>query len=87
MYLEKLELINTGPIDHVVIEPEFNADGTPKPLVLVGQNGAGKSIAISHIVSALISAHSQVYEDGDVETGKVYKLRSPLYIKTGSVLV
>lgn len=83
MYLEKLELINTGPIDHVVIEPEFNADGTPKPLVLVGQNGAGKSIAISHIVSALISAHSQVYDDADVEKGRVYKLRSPIYIKAG----
>jgi predicted ATP-binding protein involved in virulence len=84
MYLQQLILNNTGPIEHADIECRFNEDGSPKPIVFVGQNGSGKSVAIAHVVSALIAAHGTVFEDSDVEKGKVYKLRSPSYIRHGA---
>ena len=84
MYLQRLELKNTGPIEHAKVECRFNADGSPKPIVFVGQNGSGKSVATAHVVSALINAHGTVFEDSDVEKGKVYKLRSPTYIRRGA---
>lgn len=84
MYLTRLKLNNTGPIDHADIVLKFNSDGSPKPIIFVGQNGAGKSIATAYIVNALIAAHGTIFEDSDVEKGKVYKLRSPTYIRNGA---
>lgn len=84
MYLKQLELKNTGPIEHANIICQFNDDGSPKPVILVGQNGSGKSVATAHIASALISAHGTVFENPDVKKGKVYKLRSPAYIRNGA---
>ena len=84
MYLQKLELKNTGPIEHITIECIFGDDGYPKPIVLVGKNGSGKSIAIAHVVNALTMLQGKVFEDSDVDRGKVYKLRSPVYVRQGS---
>ena len=53
--------------------------------MLVGENGSGKSILLSHIVNGLIAAKEVVYPDTpEVEPGKVYKLRSSSYIKSES---
>ncbi len=84
MYVTRIELRNTGPIEHARIECRFNDDGSPKPIVLVGQNGSGKSVATAHLVSALLEAQGTVFEDSDVESGKVYKLRSASYVRTGA---
>ena len=53
--------------------------------MLVGENGSGKSILLSHIVNGLISAKGIAYPEtlAEVELGKVYKLRSSSYIKSG----
>ncbi len=83
MYLRRIELENTGPIDLTNYHFPFNEDGNPKPVVFVGRNGAGKSILISHIVNAMIVAKGSVFSDSEVEEGKVYKLRSPTYIRHG----
>ncbi|MUZ76237.1 hypothetical protein GOZ90_26795 [Agrobacterium vitis] len=83
MYLRRLELTNTGPIKQVKIECRFNEDGSPLPIIFVGQNGAGKSIATAYVVSALIAAQVAVFDDADVEKDRVYKLRSPSYIYHG----
>ena len=56
------------------------ADEQPKPLVLVGRNGSGKSTVISFIVNALLGIKQHVYDDAEVEKGKVYRLRSSLGI-------
>jgi predicted ATP-binding protein involved in virulence len=77
MYLQRLELVNTGPIERVEIECRFDNDGFPKPIIFVGQNGSGKSVVTAHVVSALISACGTVFEDADVEEGKVY---SPIHL-------
>lgn len=84
MYLKTLRLTNSGPIDSLNINCRFTDAGSPVPVILVGRNGSGKSIVLSHIVSAIISAQGIIFDDSDVEKGKVYKLRSPIYIKAGS---
>ncbi|MBE9032805.1 hypothetical protein IQ266_24000 [filamentous cyanobacterium LEGE 11480] len=84
MYLQRISLENVGPIDKVEINLSFHANGCPKPCLLVGENGSGKSLVVAHIVNALLSAKQVAYDDTEVEKGKVYKYRSPTYIKSGS---
>jgi hypothetical protein len=84
LYLKELELINMGPIPSAKIVPGFNNDLTPKPIVLVGKNGSGKSLAIANIVNALLITQSQIYDNADVEKGRAYKLRSPAYVRNGT---
>jgi len=84
MYLENIKIENNGPIENVSIDCEFFDNGGPKPLVFVGPNGSGKSIAIANIVNAMAIAQSLLFEDSDVEKGKVYKLRAPTYIRHGA---
>lgn len=79
MYLRSIKLINTGPISELNLILPFSGED-PKPLVLVGRNGSGKSTVISFIVNALIALKQQVYEDIEVEKGKVYRVRSVLGI-------
>ena len=79
MYLRSIQLRNTGPIQELDLILPFTGEN-PKPLVLVGPNGSGKSTVISFIVNALVALKQQVYEDGEVEKGKVYRLRSALGI-------
>ena len=84
MYAKRIQLVHYGPIEKLEIELPFDGE-TPKPVVLVGQNGAGKSILLSHIVNGLIAAKGIAYpETPEVETGKVYKLRDNSYIQAGS---
>lgn len=83
MYLKDIEIQNNGPIDSIKETLPFHENGNPKPLLIIGKNGAGKSIFVSHIVNALISSKQILYDDTDVEKGKVYKYRSPAYIKSG----
>jgi len=83
MYLKNLTLSNVASIDLLKIELPFNESDNPKPLILVGENGAGKSIVLSFIVNALMSAKQTIYGSSEVEEGKVYKFRSPSYIRSG----
>ena len=84
MYTKRVQIVNYGPIDRLDITFPFEND-SPKPVLLVGENGSGKSILLSHIVNGLVSAKGVAYPDTpEVETGKVYKLRSNSYIKLGS---
>lgn len=79
MYLRSIQLRNTGPIQELDLILPFTGEN-PKPLVLVGRNGGGKSTVISFIVNALVALKQQVYEDVEIDKGKVYRIRSPLGI-------
>lgn len=81
MYLKKIELENVGPIEKLTLELPFQ-DGRPKPLIIVGENGSGKTILISHIVNALLVGKQEIYDDGELTSGKVYKYRSPNYVRS-----
>ncbi|MGM8229092.1 AAA family ATPase [Cellvibrio sp. ARAG 10.3] len=82
MLFKKIEIDNVGPISRINIEFPKREDG-PKPLVIVGENGSGKSILLAHLVNALIVGKQMVFEDVEVEKGKVFKYRSPKYVKSG----
>lgn len=82
MYFQKIEIENTGPIEYLKLEFPF-FDGKPKPVIIVGENGTGKSILLSHLVNALVVGKGFYYEDSEVDSGRVYKYRSPKYIKSG----
>jgi hypothetical protein len=83
MYLERIELKNVGPISELNLALQFTEEGNPKPLVIVGRNGSGKSLLLAHVVNALIAARNPLYDDVEVEKGKVFKIRTPIYIQTG----
>ena len=63
MYLKRIWLENTGPIAHLDVELPFSANGSPKPTVLVGGNGAGKTAALSYVADALIETAKTEYQD------------------------
>lgn len=83
MYLEKVRIQNVGPLADVSLNAKFKDDGNPLPIVIVGQNGAGKSLFMGTVVNALVDAHSSIFEDADVKKGMVFKLRTPQYIRHG----
>ena len=55
MYTRRVQLANYGPIEKLDIELPFEGEN-PKPVVLVGENGSGKSILLSPIVNGLFVA-------------------------------
>ena len=84
MYARRIQIHNYGPIGHLDISLPFGGE-TPRPVVLVGENGSGKSILLSHIVNGLLAAQQIAYpESPEVDTGKAYKLRSNAYIKSSN---
>ena len=84
MYVKRIQLHNYGPVERLDIELPFNGE-TPLPVVLVGENGSGKSILLSHIVNGLLAAKGVAFPGTpEIENDKVYKLRSRSYIKSGS---
>lgn len=86
MYAKRIQIRNYGPIDHIDITfPFTDKDEKPKPILLVGENGSGKSILLSHIVDGLMMAQGVIYpENSEVERGRVYKILDPSYIKSGN---
>lgn len=82
MYFKRIEIENIGPIEHARIEfPAY--EGRPNPVIIVGENGTGKSILLSHLVNSLTTGKHEAYDDVEVDRGKVYKYRTPNYIKSG----
>lgn len=82
MYFKSIELENVGPVKHLNIEFDIRNE-TPKPIVLVGENGSGKSILLSYLANSLLVGKQEIFEDTEVNNGKVYKYRSPHYIRSG----
>lgn len=72
MYLRDCLIENVGPLEFLDLSLPFNEDGTPKPLILVGRNGSGKSIFLSHIVDALVEFAKSAYQDILVGQGGVH---------------
>src|SRR3989339_2198416 len=85
MYLKNIIIKNIGPIDGIDIEMPFHDDNAPKPLVIVGKNGSGKSIVLSYIVDSLFNFQRHIYDDMGIRKDKLYKKQSPTYIKNNNL--
>lgn len=87
MYIDRLFYKNIGPIDEVKISCRRNDADVPFPLIIVGQNGSGKSILLSNIVDAFYEIADLEYENatqaGEKGGHKYYKTIMPSQIKIG----
>ena len=84
MHVERVHIVDYGPIEKLDIRLPVKGE-FPKPVVLVGENGSGKSIVLSHIVNGLVLAKGIAYPGTpEVEAGHVYKFRSNTYIRNDS---
>lgn len=87
MYVETVFSENMGPIEKAVIKAGFTPEGNPKPIVLVGKNGSGKSIMLSNIVDALHELGDQAFSDVTKKERmghKYFKLTSGSHILLGA---
>lgn len=86
MQIKRIYNRNIGPIESANIEFYTNNDKTPKPVILVGENGTGKSTVLSNIIDAFYEMAGRAYnnvleKDGDGH--QYYKAISPAEIKIG----
>ena len=88
MNLEEIYLENTGPIAKCHVEHmPFDDDGNPRPVVIVGGNGSGKSIFLSYIVDALVEFAKRPYRDIvplDGRSTPYYRVIHPMAIRSGA---
>lgn len=76
----------TGPIEKVDVEFTRNDKGNPKPILIVGENGSGKSTIISNIVDAIYEMARLVYKNAvekSEEGYQYYKAIIPAEINVG----
>lgn len=86
MYIDRLKCENLGPIKILDVKMPFY-NNLPKPLIIVGKNGSGKSVFLSNIVDALFEM-AGVNFNNVLETDgighKYYKVISSSQIKIGN---
>lgn len=83
MYLDSLHIFNNGPIENLNIKARFNEDGTPCPIILIGDNGKGKTITTSYITDSLIEISKNAYNNIVEKEGALYRLVAPKNIMSG----
>lgn len=86
MYLKHIAIKNIGPISELSVELAFNTDGTPKPLLFVGENGSGKTFLQSQIIDSLYEIGSNLFSDigkGNSLTRSYYKISGGVNLKAG----
>ena len=84
MYLKSINIENYGAIEKIKYELPFKENGDPKPLVVIGKNGTGKTLLISNIIHALIEMKRQCFDNIlETEGTKYYRVGTKDYIKKG----
>lgn len=86
MYLKNIAIENIGPITKLAIGLPFHENGNPKPLLLVGENGAGKTIFQSQIIDSLYETANSLFTDVGVQVGEgrsYYKISGGTNLKSG----
>ena len=84
IYLKKIKIENYGAISNFEYECQFDEDGNPTPIVLVGQNGSGKTLLISNILHSIIEIKRKFYENlPEVSDLNLYRVSSSNYIQEG----
>lgn len=63
MYLKRIHSVNVGSIEDAEIIFPFNEENNPKPVIIVGENGTGKSILLSNIVDSFYEFAGKAFSD------------------------
>lgn len=63
MYLRECLIDNVGPITSLDVSLEINDTGNPKPVILVGKNGTGKTIFLAYVLDALAELAKKKFSD------------------------
>jgi hypothetical protein len=86
MYVSKVKFKNYGPLEEVNFEIKNVSEGNPKPIVLIGQNGTGKTLFLSNILHALIEMKRKNYSTLlEVSENNFYRVGSLNYIRAGTL--
>lgn len=72
MYLQKMLVLNSGATSKAKIDFPFHEDGRPKPVVLVGGNGTGKTNILSIVADGLMELAQLHYGDALPASGLGY---------------
>ena len=85
MYFQSVDITNYGSISDFHYSFRFDESGHPIPLVLIGENGTGKTLTIANLVDALIEIKRKTYGETlfEVNEQNFYKIGSKSYISTG----
>jgi len=86
MYLKQIQIKNIGPIESLAISLPFLEDGTPKPIIFVGENGSGKTILQSQIIDAFYEIGSNLFNDIGIPMGikrQFYKISGGSNLQSG----
>jgi predicted ATP-binding protein involved in virulence len=82
MYIKEIKIENYGPITNLDITPKFDDNGKPKPIVLIGKNGSGKTLLLGNILDGLIELKRQKFSEfKEVGENKYLKVGKKDYIK------
>lgn len=85
MRIKSLHLRNFGPISDVTLEPRLSESGNSIPIAIVGQNGAGKSLALSVLLDAMTEARRASFSEiQEVNQNEYLKISSKNYIQHAS---
>lgn len=63
MYLRKCFIENVGPIPKFDVELDLDSLGNPKPVIMVGKNGTGKTIFLAYFLDALAELAKNKFSD------------------------
>ena len=86
MYLTNLVINSIGPIENLSVEFPFTENGTPKPIIFVGENGSGKTILLSQIIDSFYEIGSSLFDDIGIQDGlkrKFYKVSGGVNLQIG----
>ena len=76
MYVKKARTVNLGAIKSAEIDFQFDDAGNPKPVLLVGPNGSGKTLFLASIVNSLVEAINSLHSEDHR-----HQFMSPDYIR------
>lgn len=63
MYLRECLIENVGPITALDVSLSLDISGNPKPSILVGKNGTGKTIFLAYVLDALAELAKKKFND------------------------
>lgn len=86
MYVRKIKISNYGPIEDMELAMPFSENELPLPVILIGQNGAGKTILLSNILHSLIEIKRVKYNQiSEVSGDNYYRVGSFNYINNSAM--